>query len=286
MQPERARILIVDDEPAVRMTLELALADTPHHVESVETAEQALAALERGPFDLLLVDKNLPGINGVELIRRVRQKHEDVWAAMITGYPSADSAMELLHLGVRGYLEKPFEDVYEVVRRVDKLLEMKRSTRRLQSAVGRLREAAQRLPSARRLEILVVSASDEEREWLRQRTGTGLDHVATVASAEAALAQVGTRPPDLVVCDAVMRRPDLLGFVRSVRQSAPHAAFAVLCEAPSLRLLTELIDARIAAVVPRPLSEPSYRARVDLLLQRLRLGHAEPSEPARPRPTP
>ena len=103
-QVQSSRILIVDDEPAVRMTLEMALSETPHHVESVESAEKALLALQGTTFDLIIVDKNLPGINGTELIRKVRQTHEDIWSAMITGYPSAESAMEMLHLGVRGYL--------------------------------------------------------------------------------------------------------------------------------------------------------------------------------------
>lgn len=265
MTLQRARILIVDDEPAVRMTLALALADTPHHVEPVESAEAALELLGTRPFDLLVVDKNLPGINGVELIRRVHAQGLDAWSVMITGYPSAESALELLHLGVRGYVEKPFADVYDVVRRVEHLLLLKREWR---APTGFTPAPV----DPRALEVLVVAPAAGERAWLVACTGSGaLDRVSGVESAEAALARVRARPPDLVVLDSGLRQPDPFTFMRAVRALYPGTAFAVVLEAaPSLRMLTELIDERVSAVVARPLSEATYRARLDAVLQRLR----------------
>jgi len=280
----RQRILIVDDEPAVRLALEMALAETPHLVESVDSAERALALIEQRPFDLLIVDKNLPGLNGVELIRRVRQTHEDVWSAMITGYPSADSAMEMLHLGVRGYLEKPFEDIYEVVRRIDYILELRRNRGRPTGAADRMRDAVQKLPSPRSLRIVVLSPFADERTWLAQRTGTGLDFAVAAASAEDALAVARAQPPDLMVCDASLRNPDIFGVMREARAVAPELSFAVVCDPPSLKMLTELIEARTAAVIPRPLSEGTYRARIDTLLQRLRMTPPPSKVPAAAHP--
>jgi DNA-binding NtrC family response regulator len=270
-QTQTSRILIVDDEPSVRMTLEMALADTPHHVQSVESAELALAALRDQTFDLLIVDKNLPGLNGTELIRKVRQTHEDIWSAMITGYPSAESALEMLHLGVRGYLEKPFEDVFEVVRRVEHLLEQKKAHRKLQAVTSGLREAAQALPVARPLRIVVLAPDEAECRWLLQRTGGATDTVLRASSAREALDLIATRAPDLVVCDSALREPDLFTFIQSARASAPALSFAVLCDTPSLRMVTGLIDARASAVLPRPLSESTYKLRLDGLLMRLRM---------------
>lgn len=278
-QTQTSRILIVDDEPSVRMTLEMALSDTPHHVQSVESAEQALAALKDETFDLLIVDKNLPGINGTELIRKVRQTHEDIWSAMITGYPSAESAMEMLHLGVRGYLEKPFEDVFEVVRRVENLLKQKQALRQLQSVTSGLREAAQALPVARPLRVVVLVQDEAECRWLLQRTGGPTDTVLRASSAQEALDLIATRAPDLVVCDSALREPDLFTFFQSARAIAPGLSFAVICDTPSLRMVTGLIDARASAVIARPLSESTYKLRLDGLLMRLRLA-APPSAAA------
>ncbi len=272
MQPQvqSSRILIVDDEPAVRMTLEMALADTPHHVESVESAEKALLALQDKSFDLLIVDKNLPGINGTELIRKVRQTHEDIWSAMITGYPSTESALEMLHLGVRGYLEKPFEDVFEVVRRVEQLLELKQAHQAPHGVAHRMREAAQHLPSGRVLRIVVLAQDEAECRWLLQRTGASGDTVVRASNAQEALTLIATRMPDLVVCDAALREPDLFTFLQSARATAPQVSFAVICDTPSLRMVTGLIEARASAVIPRPLSESTYKHRLEGLLTRLR----------------
>jgi len=272
MQPQvqSSRILIVDDEPAVRMTLEMALSETPHHVESVESAEKALLALQGTTFDLIIVDKNLPGINGTELIRKVRQTHEDVWSAMITGYPSAESAMEMLHLGVRGYLEKPFEDVFEVVRRVEQLLELKHSHQRLYGLASQMREAAQHMPSTRALRIVVLAQDEAECRWLLQRTGAGGDMVLRASTSQDALTLIATRAPDLVVCDAALREPDFFTFLQRARAAAPAVSFAVICDTPSLRMVTGLIEARAAALIPRPLSESTYKHRLEGLLTRLR----------------
>jgi DNA-binding response OmpR family regulator len=271
---ERQRILIIDDEPAVRMALEMALADTPHHVQSVETAEKALALLAAQTFDLLIVDKNLPGISGVELLRRVRQHRADVWAAMITGYPSAESAMEMLHLGIRGYLEKPFDDIFEVVRRVESILGAKRAQDRLDEALLQMQQAADLFPATRALKIVVIPANETEGKWLLARTGYPVDIVLSAQTGAAALSLLSGQAADLVVCDAGMREPDLFAFIRALRASSPSAQWVVISDAPSLRMLTELIDARVAEVICRPLAESSYRGRVEALLMRLRTASA------------
>ena len=111
-------LLLVDDEPSVRAALELALEDEPWRIESVSSAEEALGLLATRRFDLLLTDKNLPGMTGVDLIRKVRQDNLDMACVMITGYASVESAAETMKLGVDAYVEKPFDSIYEVVRRL------------------------------------------------------------------------------------------------------------------------------------------------------------------------
>src|SRR5262249_41427902 len=102
----RTRGLIVDDEPAVRTALGLALEDAGWQVEAVESSERALGRLKETTFDIVVIDKNLPGMGGVDLIRAIRKTDEHILLVLITGYASVASAMETLELGVNGYLEK------------------------------------------------------------------------------------------------------------------------------------------------------------------------------------
>jgi DNA-binding NtrC family response regulator len=266
-----SRILIVDDEPAVRLALEMALADTPHAVDSVENAEAALKILRESPPDLLLVDKNLPGVSGVQLIRQVREEGQEIVCAMITGYPSAESAMEMLQLGVRGYLEKPFDDIFAVVKRIDGMLAAKRASERLREVTRNLQTVASALPAAQPLTVFAVSPHGEEREWILQHTGELQDRKEAHSSTAKALHRMRECLPHLVVIDTRVREPEVLGFIESARGLSPEVQFAVVSEPPSIGLLTSLIDARVAAVIPRPLTEPIYRARLEPVLRRLKL---------------
>jgi len=110
-EPGRARILVVDDESAILKFFRLALPE--HDVHAVTDAEQALRALEVGRFELLFVDKNLPGMDGIDLLRRARHAGQPFEAVVMSGYASLDSAIEAVDLGVFRYLQKPItlEDV-------------------------------------------------------------------------------------------------------------------------------------------------------------------------------
>ena len=110
-QPGRARILVVDDETAILRFFRLALPQ--HEIHAVVDAEQAIRALDENRFELVFVDKNLPGMDGIELLRRARNAGQRFEAVVMSGYASLDSAIEALDLGVFRYLQKPItlEDV-------------------------------------------------------------------------------------------------------------------------------------------------------------------------------
>jgi DNA-binding NarL/FixJ family response regulator len=110
---KRPRLLVVDDEAIIRL-LFLDLMGRDADVVGVASAEEALQALAAGHFDLLVVDQNLPGLSGVELAKRARAMHSDCKLVLMTGYPDTVAAQEVIDLGVREYLVKPFDDVREV----------------------------------------------------------------------------------------------------------------------------------------------------------------------------
>ncbi|MHB8876352.1 MAG: response regulator [Myxococcaceae bacterium] len=122
---QRSRVLIVDDERSVRTALELAMPPGLE-AQAVESAEAALALLRLSRFDLLVVDKNLPGMSGLDLLRRVKEEYpRPPWAMLITGYASAQTALESVELQVYGYLEKPFRDIFEVTFELERLATLK-----------------------------------------------------------------------------------------------------------------------------------------------------------------
>ncbi len=102
------RVLVVDDEPGMRDLLSRVLGDAGHTVSAVESGEEALVLLSRESFDVLVVDKNLPGIDGLGVLRLVRAHQPALRAIMITAYPSESSDATARALGVLAYVVKPF----------------------------------------------------------------------------------------------------------------------------------------------------------------------------------
>ncbi len=102
------RVLVVDDEPGMRDLLSRVLGDAGHAVSAVESGEEALVLLARERFDVLVVDKNLPGIDGLSVLKLVRASQPALRAIMITAYPSEESDQKARALGVVAYIVKPF----------------------------------------------------------------------------------------------------------------------------------------------------------------------------------
>ena len=107
-------VLVVDDDASARSVLQRVLARGGHSVAVAETAEQALAMLAAAPFDLLLADKNLPGMSGLELLRRVRLELPQMQLILMTAYPTPEALAAVQELGVFDYLTKPF-GILEIV---------------------------------------------------------------------------------------------------------------------------------------------------------------------------
>ena len=103
------KILIVDDELIMRESLAGWLVRDGHHVETVASGEKALAAIGATRFDILLVDIMMEGMNGLEVLRRIKETDPDTAVVMITAYGSIPSAIEAMKNGAYDYLLKPFD---------------------------------------------------------------------------------------------------------------------------------------------------------------------------------
>jgi CheY-like chemotaxis protein len=109
----RKRILVVDDESIIRMVFHDLMSKECEVVEA-ETAEEALPHIRRAAFDLIVTDKNLPGLSGLDLAQEARRLNPASRVILMTGYPSLVTAQQALELGVMDYLLKPFDEIREV----------------------------------------------------------------------------------------------------------------------------------------------------------------------------
>jgi two-component system response regulator MprA len=103
-----ARVLVVDDEPAVQRALERALRLENHDVILAGDGEQALDALARSPADAVILDVMMPRLDGLEVVRRMRRAGDRTPVLMLTARDAIDNRVEGLDVGADDYLVKPF----------------------------------------------------------------------------------------------------------------------------------------------------------------------------------
>jgi len=104
--------------------LSAVLNDEGYIVEAVENGKQAVKACEKSPFDVALIDIELPDMKGTELLNRLKKIRPKMIRIIITGHPSLESAMKAVNERADGYVLKPFE-VTELLEKMRKLLEEK-----------------------------------------------------------------------------------------------------------------------------------------------------------------
>ncbi len=117
-----AHILVVDDEANIRLTLSALLTRVGYTVTDAATGEEAVELLKQRPFDLMLVDLKMPGIDGMQLVAAARDLKLDSAIIVLTGHGTLETAVEGLHHGIFDYLLKTTDPI-QVVERVKVALE-------------------------------------------------------------------------------------------------------------------------------------------------------------------
>src|SRR5499427_5009527 len=104
----RPRVLVVDDEASIRDLLSKTLALAEYDVDVAADGRSALERMRLYPYDLLITDLKMPGMDGLTVIREAKRYKTDLPVIIITGFSTESSAIEAVNLGVAGYLTKPF----------------------------------------------------------------------------------------------------------------------------------------------------------------------------------
>jgi DNA-binding response OmpR family regulator len=135
---EMTHVLVVDDETAIRYSVSKTLQRVGYQVQEAASGEDALEILQRQPFDVVLTDIRMPGLDGVELVRRIKDIDTDTIVVLMTAYPSLGTAVEALRLGAHDYLIKPSssQDIRQCVARG---VERSRNLKRRRSLLDNIR---------------------------------------------------------------------------------------------------------------------------------------------------
>jgi DNA-binding NtrC family response regulator len=118
------RLLLVDDEERFRVTLSKLLGVRGIQVAAVGSGEEALEELKNKPYDVILLDVRMPGMNGIEALAAIKKINPDLEVIILTGHASVDAAVDIMKLGGYDYLLKPCS-VDELMDKIDGAYERK-----------------------------------------------------------------------------------------------------------------------------------------------------------------
>lgn len=113
----KGKIFILDDETIVHNTLKRLLENKGYVIDSALTPEEALANIDKS-YDLLICDLRMPGLDGVEVLKQIRQRGINIQVIMLTGFATLESATESDKYGALAYLFKPIEDINAFIEKV------------------------------------------------------------------------------------------------------------------------------------------------------------------------
>ena len=104
---EKTKILVIDDEEVVQLSYVRTLSGEHCKVDVVRNGKDALQMMDQHPFDVVLLDLRMPGMDGMTVLKAIKEKWPESEVIIITGYPAVESAKEAVTLGAYGYLAKP-----------------------------------------------------------------------------------------------------------------------------------------------------------------------------------
>ncbi|MEO8167745.1 MAG: sigma-54 dependent transcriptional regulator [bacterium] len=184
MNKQETGILVVDDELIVRESLTKWFREDGYHVDSAENAASALRKLTGNTWHVMLVDIKMPGMDGLELLQRIREINKEIIVIIITAFGSVDSAVKALKAGAYDYITKPIDPDY-----LDHLLEkalkeqaLVTENRRLKNTVSEMAVQADIIGESdeikKVLDLIKTVAPTDTTVMIRGESGTGKELVA------------------------------------------------------------------------------------------------------------
>ncbi len=179
-----ARVLVADDEDSLRWVLERGLRQAGYEVATAKNGEEAIAAFQAEPFDLVFLDVRMPGLDGLAVLDRLRRLRADACVVVMTAHGTMDTAIKAMQQGAYDYLAKPF-DLDEVLLLTERALTATRLTQevaRLKRGLVEVREFSALIGRHPRMQEVYKTigriAGTDVTVLLRGESGTGKELVA------------------------------------------------------------------------------------------------------------
>src|SRR3954471_2465215 len=214
------KILVVEDDESLRRVMQVQLEKAGHKTAVAANANQALEVLNHEAQDVVITDLNLPGISGLELLKRVRTEHPETVTIVVTAYGTVTSAVDAMKAGAYDYVMKPVHS-YELKVLVDRVLENKRlveEVRTLRSSIdgkyGFESNVGHSPALLRVLESAARVAHTNATVLIRGETGTGKEMLARAIHHNSGRRE---KPFVTINCGAIPRElleSELFGHVR------------------------------------------------------------------------
>jgi DNA-binding NtrC family response regulator len=118
---KKSSILVVDDEDALRTVLSSELLNEGYEVHSAADGDDAITELDKGHYDLVLLDIKMPRMNGFEVLKHIKQNHATTKVVMLTGFADLKNAIESKKLGADDFVSKPY-DLVDLLTTIERVL--------------------------------------------------------------------------------------------------------------------------------------------------------------------
>jgi DNA-binding NtrC family response regulator len=265
-------ILVMEDETSLAKGLRMILEKEGYHVDTASTGHSAMDALRKKGFDLLVADLRLPDMDGMDVIREVRDKRPDTKTIVITGYPSVSSAVDAMRLGVADYLPKPFwdEDFKQAVEKAlkgGKEVHLKQEPDIPRAPVivrpaTRVADAVkEEMPG--RARVLLMEDEPSLAQGLKMVLSKQGYEVELAETGSRALRSLGTKEFDILVAD--LRLPDMDGMdvVRTVKETRPETQVIVITGYATVPSAVDSMKVGAMDYLSKPFTMDEFMGAVD-----------------------
>jgi len=218
----RGRILVVDDEEPIRELMKDILEDEGYHVELAESGEEALAMMERRAYDLVFLDIWLPGVDGMEVLRRVVEREPRPHVVIISGHGTVQSAVEAIKLGAYDFIEKPLsmERIIVVARNAVTEKRLREEREILLRAQEEVEFVGESQATKEILRLVEEMAPTEGTVLITGETGTGKELIARLIHARSQRARGRFVPLNCSAIPDELMESELFGYVRGAFTNA------------------------------------------------------------------